>query len=263
MVTNFLYECSMMHKRFVPPRPPFNYRIFMFAVDIDDLPELGRKIFGFSHNRFNLFSIDDRDHVGGDGIRRGLTDWLRGRGVGCPPDARIRLIAFPRVLGYGFNPVSFYYIETRAGEQIATVAEVTNTYREMKLYLLRDCDANGRWRLRVAKDFYVSPFSDPGAEFDFTLGPAGEKWLVKIDTHEAGKKTLASAIHGEMRELTSRRMLWFALKYPLLSLKIIGLIHWQALLLWLGRVPFFRKTDRLEAQSDVLRPHSSITKNNP
>jgi DUF1365 family protein len=260
MVTNCLYECSMMHKRLVPPRPPFHYRVFLFAVDIDELPALGRETAGFSHNRFNLFAIDDRDHVGGDGIRRGLTEWLRSRGFECPPDARIRLVSFPRVLGYGFNPVSFYYIETRAGQPVATVAEVTNTYREMKLYLLRDCDATGRWHLRVAKDFYVSPFSDPGAEFDFTLGPVAEKWLVKIDTRDAGRKVLASAIRGEMRELTSRRLLWFALKYPLLSLKIIGLIYWQAFLLWFGRVPFFRKTDRLEAQSDVLRPHSSLTK---
>ncbi len=254
---NALYECSVTHKRFQPDRPAFRYRVFMFAVDIDELPSI--RIAGFGYNRFNLFSIDDRDHVGGTGIRKGLTDWLETRDFACPADARIRLVTFPRVLGYGFNPVSFYYIESRGGEPLAAGAEVTTTYREMKLFLLEARDANDRWHLRIAKDFYVSPFSDPGAEFDFTLGPPTEKWKVAIDTHQDGVRTLASGIHGERRELTSARMLWYGLKYPLLSLKIIGLIHWHALLLWLAKVPFIRKADRREAQRDVMRPHASLT----
>lgn len=261
---NSLYECSVAHCRLKPKRHAFNYQVFMFCVVLDDLPRL--RFFGFSHNRFNLFSIDDRDHVAlghPGGIRGNLIAWLAGQGTACPDDARIRLVTFPRVLGYGFNPVSFYYIDSKDGEPLAVAVEVVNTFREMKLYVIEAKGADGLWHRRVAKDFYVSPFSDPGMEFDFTLGPPAENWRVNIDTYGADERVLLSSIRGEQRELSAARLVWYAFKYPLLSLRIIGLIHWHALLLWIRRVPFFRKAERLEAQNDVMRPHSSLKQKTP
>jgi DUF1365 family protein len=143
------------------------------------------------------------------------------------------------------------------------VAEVVNTFREMKLYVMQTVDADGLWHRRVAKDFYVSPFSDPGMQFDFKLGPPAEKWRVNIDTYDADERVLLSSIRGEQRQLSSARLVWYAFKYPLLSLRIIGLIHWHALLLWVRRVPFLRKSERLEAQQDVMRPHSSLKHKTP
>ncbi len=263
MAMNSLYECSVAHCRLKPKRHSFNYQVFMFCVDLDELPALNRRLIGFSHNRFNLFSIDDRDHVdlGHTGIRANLTAWLATQGFACPADARIRLVTFPRVLGYGFNPISFYYIESKVGEPLIAVAEVVNTFREMKLYAIETSDAGGIWHRRVAKNFYVSPFSDPGIEFDFKLGIPSEKWRVNIDDYDAGERILLSAVRGEQRELTSTRLIWYSFKYPMLSLKIIGLIHWHAFLLWIKRVPFFRKSAKREVQLDVMRPHSSINKN--
>lgn len=261
---NSLYECSVAHCRLKPKRHAFNYRVFMFCVDLDELPNL--RVSGFSHNRFNLFSIDDRDHVAlghPGGIRGNLVAWLAGQGIDCPDDARIRLLTFPRVLGYGFNPVSFYYIDSKDGKQLAVVAEVVNTFREMKLYVIQATGADGLWHRRVAKDFYVSPFSDPGMEFDFKLGAPAETWRVNIDTYDADERVLLSSIRGEQRELSSSRLVWYAFKYPLLSLRIIGLIHWHALLLWIRRVPFLRKSERLEAQQNVMRPHSSLKHKTP
>lgn len=261
---NSLYECSVAHCRLKPKRHAFDYRVFMFCVDLDELPEL--RVSGFSHNRFNLFSIDDRDHVAlgqPGGIRGNLIVWLAGQGIECPDDARIRLLTFPRVLGYGFNPVSFYYIDANDGRPIAVVVEVVNTFREMKLYVIQSTGADGVWHRRVAKDFYVSPFSDPGMEFDFKLGAPAETWRVNIDSYDADERVLLSSIRGEQRELSSARLVWYAFKYPLLSLRIIGLIHWHALLLWVRRVPFLRKSERLEAQNDVMRPHSSLKHKTP
>jgi DUF1365 family protein len=261
---NSLYECSVAHCRLKPKRHAFDYRVFMFSVDLDELPKL--RVSGFSHNRFNLFSIDDRDHVAlgqAGGIRANLIAWLAGQGIACPDEARIRLVTFPRVLGYGFNPVSFYYIDSKEGKPLAVVAEVVNTFREMKLYVIQAIGADGLWHRRVAKDFYVSPFSDPGMEFDFTLGAPAEKWRVNIDTYDAEGRVLLSSIRGEQRELSSARLVWYAFKYPLLSLRIIGLIHWHAFLLWVRRVPFLRKSDRLEVQQDVMRPHSSLKHKTP
>lgn len=266
MVMNSLYECMVAHCRLTPKRHSFNYRVFMFCVDIDDLSALGKRMFGFSHNRFNLYSIDDRDHIDmglPGGIRPNLIAWLSAQGLICPEGARIQLVTFPRVLGYGFNPVSFYYIKTAEDEPFAAVAEVVNTFREMKLYVVDSIKSEGMWHRRVAKNFYVSPFSDPGMEFDFRLGSPDGKWRVNIDDYDAGERVLLSSVRGERRDLSSARLVWYAFKYPMLSLRIIGLIHWHAFLLWVRRVPFFRKSERLEAQQEVMRPHSSLKEKTP
>ncbi|MEO5713902.1 MAG: DUF1365 domain-containing protein [Luteolibacter sp.] len=266
MVMNALYECSVMHCRLKPKRHAFNYQVFMFSVDLDEISALAKKIPGLGHNRFNLFSIHDADHVDlGEpgGIRANLTKWLGGQGLDCPADARIRLLSFPRVLGYGFNPVSFYYIEAAGGSPLLAVAEVVNTFREMKLFALNHRGTDGIWHSRVAKNFYVSPFSDPGMEFDFRLGIPGENWRVNIDDYDSSGRTLLSAIRGERRELSSGRLLWYAFKFPMLSLKIIGLIHWHAFLLWLKKVPYLRKSQRREAQLDVMRPHPTLKEKQP
>ena len=261
-----LYECSVAHSRLKPKRHAFNYQVFMIRVDLDELPSLSQRTRGFSHNRFNLFSIDDCDHVSighPGGIRDNLIAWMAGEGFVCPKNACIQLVTFPRVLGYGFNPVSFYYITSSAGVPIAAVAEVVNTYREMKLYLMDRVNAEGMWHRRVTKNFYVSPFSDPGDEFDFTIGIPDAEWRVNIDNYSGGERILLSAVRGKQRPFGSARLMGYAFKYPFLSLKIIGLIHWHAFLLWMQRVPFFRKSARLEVQLEVMRPHSSLQKKLP
>ena len=246
----FLYECRVNHTRVSPKRHAFDYRVFMLAIDLGNFPPAPF----LSKNRFNLFSVDDRDHIRTDpakGIRENLTAWLAGHGTEVPADARILLLTFPRVLGYAFNPVSFYYISSKSGDPITAVAEVTNTYREMKLYPIPPT-GDGKWDRVIPKDFYVSPFSDPNDTFRFRLGAPGESWDVRIDNLTDGKPTLLSAIHGERRDLTAARLAWFALKYPLLSLTIILRIHLHALFLFLKKIPHFPK-------STPIKPSSTAT----
>ena len=266
MVMNAIYECAVSHCRLKPKRHAFNYQVFMMSVNLDEIPAIAKRIPWFSHNRFNLFSINDEDHVDlgkPGGIRANLIQWLANEGIDCPADAKVRLLTFPRVLGYGFNPVSFYYIESANGTPLLAVAEVVNTYREMKLFALDQIGGDGIWHRRVAKNFYVSPFSDPGLEFDFRLGIPSQSWRVNIDDYDKNERMLLSAIRGERRDLSGIRLLWYAFKYPMLSLKIIGLIHWHAFLLWVKKVPYFRKSERTEAQLDVMRRHSSLKENQP
>jgi len=257
-----LYECEVMHCRLKPRQKSFSYRVFMLDIDLDHFPKVG----WLSHNRFNLFSIDDRDHIDlgvSGGIRPNLVEWLSRQSVVVPPDASIRLITFPRVLGYGFNPVSFYYLTSNAGSPLLAVAEVTNTFREMKLFIIDGKSKDGGFQRATPKNFYVSPFSDPGDVFEFRLGPRNERWNVNIDDLKDGEKILVSSVRGDARDLTAARLLWYSIKYPMLSLKIIGLIHWHAMLLWIRRVPFFPKSSRREVQREVLRPHSSLKKESP
>lgn len=251
-----LYECSVTHSRITPKRHTFTYRVFMIAFDLDSFPQTTL----LSRNRFNLFSIDDRDHIHSDpekSNRDNLVDWLAENGTQIPADSRITLITFPRVLGYSFNPVSFYYIHSKSGEPLTAVAEVTNTYREMKLFPLGKPSPDGCFDHLVAKNFYVSPFSDPNDTFHFRLGQSSEKWSVNIDNITDGKTSLLSAIRGESEPLTTTRLAWFAIKYPLISLTIIFRIHLHALLLFLKKVPHFPKSTAIRETPKTS--HSSPT----
>lgn len=252
-----IYHCEVVHRRLRPRQRGFSYRVFMLDVDLAALAGTTRRCRWLSHNRWNVFSIHDADHIDlghPGGIRPNLAAWLAEKGKTLAATDAVRLLTFPRCFGYGFNPVSFFYITPADGTPPYAVAEVVNTFREMKLFLVEP-GPEGTPAARIPKHFYVSPFSDPGDDFDFRLGIPGDDWRVRIDDHDSEGLVLTSAIRGKSTPLTSARLFWCAFKYPLLSLKIIGGIHWHALKLWLKRVPFFRKSERLEAQTDVLRPH--------
>jgi len=173
------------------------------------------------------------------------------------------LITLPRVFGYQFNPVSFYFCYDQQGRPVASIAEVSNTFKEMKPFVLGPATsattANAAvFSRRTPKYFYVSPFSDLDVAFDFTLHTPGDKLAIQIDDYAAGERTLTSVLTGSRTSLTNGRLAWFTFKYPFITLRVMALIHWQALQLYLKRVPWFAKSARPEAQRDLYRPHSSI-----
>jgi DUF1365 family protein len=275
-----LYECHVMHARFSPRRHRFLYRIFLFALDLDELETLPGRLALFSVNRPNLYSFRERDflptnealHNGAPdrekagsatppyrSLKTRVTAFLAERGVDLA-GGRVLLVTLPRVLGYLFNPVSFYFCYDRTGAPVAALAEVTNTFKEMKPYFLGPTTraTAGAFELRTPKHFYVSPFADVDVAFDFKLRPPGENLSIQIDDFIGAERTLTSTLTGPRRELTGPRLAWYALKYPLITLKIISLIHWHAFLLWLKRVPWFAKAARPADQRALYRPHPSI-----
>lgn len=271
-----LYECRIVHARFSPRAHRFAYRIFLFALDLDELDTLDRRLRLFSLGRRNLYSLRESDYLptgeplfnrsesnaahGGAGakLKERVVAHLASRGIDLQ-GGRVLLVTLPRVLGYTFNPVSFYFCYDRAGEQVAAIAEVTNTFREMKPYTLGpETRREGIFANRVPKHFYVSPFSDVDVRFDFQLRFPGERLSVRIDDYADGQRTLASTLAGDRRELSDTALAWYTLKYPLITLKVIGLIHWHALLLWWKSVPWFPKAARATEQRDLYRPHASL-----
>ena len=262
-----LYECRVMHARLAPRRHRFVYRIFFFALELDELPELARRVPFFSLERRNLYSFRQEDFLpapepdapGRASLRERVIAHLTQQGVHTPV-GRIVLVALPRVAGYVFNPVAFYFCFGAEGAPVAAIAEVTNTFRERKAYVLgRETwrERDGGFRLRVPKHFYVSPFSEVDVAFDFRLRVPTGRLSIQIDDHAAGARTLTSTLQGVRRELTGARLAWFALKYPLVTLGVIARIHWQALRLWLKRVPWFPKSARAAEQHPFHRPHSA------
>ncbi|MEY3775618.1 MAG: hypothetical protein RLZZ129_2398 [Verrucomicrobiota bacterium] len=269
-----LYECEVLHARFAPQPHRFAYRLFLFALDLDELETLPRRLALFSVNRPNLYSFRERDFLPtGEPVHHGRAEpaapaplslkqrvvaFVATRGVDLT-GGRVVLVTLPRIFGYLFNPVSFYFCYDRHGDCVAALSEVTNTFREMKPFFLGPATHTaGAFRLLTPKHFYVSPFSDVDVAFDFILRPPADRLAVQIDDYAAGQRTLTSLLTGPRCELTNGRLAWFTVKYPLLTLRIITLIHWHALRLWLKRVPWFPKAGRAAEQRDLYRPHASI-----
>ena len=282
-----VYECRVMHARFFPKAHRFVYRVFMLSIDLDELEEIDRGHRLLSVERGNLYSLRTSDFLplteqlhnptdatetnqygfsAGDEptLKERVLRFLSTHGVEADDTARIELVTLPRMLGYRFNPVSFYYVRDAAGTLIASIVEVTNTFHEMKPYLLKaDHLGEDGFKHRLAKGFYVSPFSDVDVEFDFRLRPAEDRLAVMIDDYEGDRRNLATSISGPARPLTDGALAGFLFRYPLLTARVIFLIHWHALRLWLKRVPWFAKKNRAKAQSNLYRPHESLTQQVP
>jgi DUF1365 family protein len=256
-----IYECTVMHQRLSPKRHGFSYGVFYLWLDLDELPQWDRALHFLSRNRFNLFSFYDEDHLGGSAkdLKQGVMGKMAEEGVDVSRVAAVRMLAFPRVLGYIFNPVTFYFAYAVDGQVVAAMVQVTNTFREQKLYVVKEAGAGGGWRLVTPKAFYVSPFSELDLKFDFQLREPNEGLRIGVDDLDAGgEKVLVSLLTGKRQELSDGHLLKCALTYPLLTLKVIFLIHWQAFRLWLKKLPVHRKAANPHLQTDVLNPHFSI-----
>lgn len=254
VVNSCLYDGVVMHHRLRPLRNRFVYSVYMFYLDLEELDDLHRRHRFFSRNRFNLFTFRDDDHWGGTAadVRTGVVDFLRRHGVG-EDIGRIMLLTNVRVLGYVFNPVSFYFCYDRAGKPLCAVPEVGNTFGEQKAYFMgADTRTEQGFRREVQKLFYVSPFVELDTTFDFHLRIPGERLQLQVDDMREGDRFFLSALTGTRKPLTDRALLYEFFRIPLVTLKVIWLIHWQALKLWMRKLPFHRKSERPELQQDML-----------
>lgn len=211
----------------------FRYGVDYLLLEPDaalDAPRL------FSRDRFNLFSVRDRDHGGPPGTGRG-TAWVREALAAHLPDfrpGRILLLAQPRVMGYVFNPVSFWLIHGRDGALRVVIAEVTNTYGDRHSYLCHGDELEPitpDLRLTARKVFHVSPFRPIAGEYTFRFDVRPDRIGIWIE-HRSEDGTLLATLCGPRTPLTSRAILWSCLRRPLGARRVMALIHWQAVKLW-------------------------------
>lgn len=259
-----LYKATVMHHRLAPKKHRFYYNVFMFYIDLDELELLRKKLALFSLNRFNVFSFRDKEHLQlpadapdtTKNTRAHLLDYLQQNAV-TTTVGKIMCLTNLNILGYNFNPVSFYFVFDTDNKPLCSVAEVSNTFREMKPYLLGKEHLQGEtFQLNTTKYFYVSPFFDHDANFDFKLHIPQEKLNIRIDTIHKGERVFISTLSGTKKALTNINLFWYSLRFPFLTLRIMTLIHWNALLLWLKKIPYHKKNDLLNLQKDVYRKYN-------
>ena len=232
----------IMHRRLRPVVNEFSYPAFSLAIPLSKLADLPSA--GIPWNRSALVSFHDRDHGPCDG--GALLPWIRAllAAEGVAADGEIVLFAFPRMLGYVFNPVSFWLCHDRESRVRAVLCEVRNTFGERHNYLLAHADnrplASGD-TLQARKVFHVSPFCEVRGSYRFRFHFSAERWLARIDYDDENGAVLQTSISGAIAPLAPdavRGVLW---RYRWFTLGVIVRIHWQATKLWLKRIPYVAK----------------------
>lgn len=256
-VRSALYRGKVRHTRLEPFRHSFEYRVFYGLFDIDELTELDRRLRVFSVGRFNLFSLDPDDHGAADGtpLRVWAESVLEDAGIDLRGGA-IYLLAFPRVLGYGFNPLSVWYCHGPEGELVAVIHEVRNTFGDRHAYVV-PVGAEGIQH-RFDKAMHVSPFNGMDQSYEFTVNEPGDRLTVGIDQTDTGGRVLRAGMALTRLPLTDRNLAGLFISHPLLTLKVIGSIHWHALLLWLKGAEFHRRPEPASHTITVVGARSTV-----
>jgi hypothetical protein len=230
MTETCLYRGEVVHRRLNPVRHELRYRVFNLFADVDRLDETGARLRLFSYNRFNLFSVLDRNHGPGDGtpIREHAWDLVR-EADGGEHVSRIFMFCYPSVLGYVFNPLTVYYGLDAEDRLRLMIYEVNNTFGGRHSYVI---PVGAEFAQKAPKCFYVSPFNAVEGHYTFHFTRPGERMALGVALSIGQKPVLNAYVSGARARLTDGALLRAFLGVPFLTLKVIGAIHLQALRLW-------------------------------
>ena len=226
-----IYNGLVTHTRFKPVKHFLKYRTFSILVDLDEIEELDKNNLIFSYNRFNIFSFYNKDH--GDRNGKSLKRWVfnKIKKLKIKPNIdKIKLLCYPRIFGYVFNPLSIFYCYKNQTLR-AIFYEVKNTFNEQHTYVFK-INNSQRVEKSCKKKFYVSPFMDMNTFYDFKLNKPNKKLFVSIKQTDKKGLILTAVQTGERKEFNLKQLLTNFLKYPLMTVKIIVAIHFEAFLLW-------------------------------
>ena len=242
MTNSCIYEGSVIHKRFKPKEHFFKYKVFSLFIDLSELNELNDKLNFFSLNKFNLISFYERDHGDRDGSS--LVNWVKinlEKNEINTEDIKIKLLCYPRILGYVFNPLSIFFIYNKKENLISILYEVKNTFGEQHTYVFKVENENNLIQNNCSKKFHVSPFIEMDCKYFFRILNPGKNLSVKIDQYDQEGKILFASQDGKRSDLTSKNLMNSYIKHPLMTFKIISAIHFEAFKLWIKGIKFVKK----------------------
>ena len=237
-----IYIGSVIHKRFKPKKHFFKYSVFSLFLDLDEINELDNKISFFSYNKFNILSFFDKDHGYRDGssIKSWLTQILQKKNISTK-NIKIKILCYPRIFGYVFNPLSIFFIYDSDSNPTTILYEVKNTFGEQHTYVFKIDIKNKQILNNCKKRFYVSPFMDLESKYFFKMLIPNERLSVIIEQRDKEGKLLFASQDGERVKISSKNLLISYLKHPLMTIKIISAIHYEALKLWIKGVKLVKK----------------------
>ena len=226
-----IYNGTITHQRFKPVKHSLKYKTFSLLIDLDEVKSLDKNISIFSFNKFNIFSFYTKDHGERDGssIKEWVLKTVKKFNI-SNNITKIKLLCYPRIFGYVFNPLSIFYCYEKNNLR-AIFYEVKNTFNEQHTYIFK-IKNNENIEQKCKKKFYVSPFMDMETYYNFRLLNPKKKLSVFIKQTDKKEIILTATQTGDRKEFSFKQLMVNFFKYPLMTIKIIGSIHYEALLLW-------------------------------
>lgn len=240
-----LYSCNVMHRRHFPQSYRFDYKVFSLLLDIDHYQQ-DKSSSLLSYNRFNLFSVYTKDHGPRDGSdwRTWIDNVLDDHNLSNAKH-QIKFLCFPRVFGYSFNPLSLWYCFGENEKLYAVICEVRNTFGEHHHYVLHNDNQpyESKVKANKKKNFHVSPFINMDAEYEFTIAAPTNDLTIVINEFQNKQLMLTAAQQGKQQQIDTPLLLGTFLRLPLMTFKIMWMIHWQALKIWLRGGVYHKKPE--------------------
>jgi DUF1365 family protein len=243
-VRSHLLTGKVRHRRSQPMLYELEHDVFYLALDLDEVDTVAQRSRLFSRNRRNILTLRDQDHwlPQASDLRTSVHAHLRDQGLD-PKRWRITFIATPRVLGYQFNPASFYLCRDESGAMQVVILEVHNTHGGRRLYTLRPQRQGKAWVDEMDKDFYVSPFIEMEAHYTVRVQDDPSRIRIAITETERGKPVLSATLVADRKRLTDRNLLRTLLHVPLATQKTIVAIHLHAFRMWRRGFTFRRNSE--------------------
>ena len=253
MIKNsYIYTGTVIHKRFKPKVHTFNYKVFSLLIDLSEINLLQKTLKVFSYNRFNIISFFNKDHGPRDGtsLKNWVIDNLKKNKIESN-DIQIKLLCYPRIFGYVFNPLSVFYVYNKNSDLISILYEVKNTFGEQHTYIFKTKKEKNLIQHMCKKKFHVSPFIQMNCVYFFRLLKPGNKISVIIDVQDPVGKILYASQDGLKSELNNSNLIKSYLKHPLMTFKIIIAIHFEAFKLWTKGIKFIKKNLKIRNNTTI------------
>jgi len=247
MINSAIYNGKVIHKRFKPKVHYFKYKVFSLLIDLSELEILDKKVNFFSYNKFNLISFYEKDHGDRDGSS--LTSWVKKNLEKYniqAKDIKIKILCYPRIFGFVFNPLSVFYIYNLEDQLISILYEVKNTFGEQHTYIFKVTKDANLVQNNCSKKFHVSPFIEMNCNYFFRLLKPGNKISVIIDQYDSEDQILYASQDGIRSDFNTQHLIKSYLKHPIMTFKIILAIHFEAFKLWAKGIKFIKKKIKIK-----------------